>query len=435
MARFGPFETAPRLAVAVSGGADSLALCFLAADWVRNRGGTLLVLTVDHGLRSTSAAEAEWVCNTLNEHGIPCKILTWENTKPRSGIQKKARHARYTLLLEYCRKQLIHYLLLGHQANDQAETVFMRLSRGSGLDGLAAIQPIVITPSVLILRPLLDVKEERLAATLRSRHQQWLEDPTNQDSRFLRTIVRSILRECRTYGLSCSDFSACSEKAATARDALSRAVSSLLAKCCRVTSTGMAVVEPGLLASASEEIGWRALGRIVACVGGAEWPPSPSALRRQFRSLGLTTRQPPPGTLSRCRFIRRSKGLIVCRERRNLPVSQSINAGQSIYWDGRFRLRIPASFRSSVGHLQVKPLSSAMWQEIVAQQPERRRANIPAEARYSLPAIVDQEGVFAVPNLGFIRHVRHSQTFLRAWSVFQPRRTLTGSAAFLEIAR
>jgi len=434
MARLGPFEKVPHLAAAVSGGADSMALCLLAANWVRERGGTLVALTVDHGLRASSTSEARWVCKKLDEQGIPCQILAWQHGKPTSGIQQKARDARYRLLLEACREKHINYLLLGHHADDQAETVLMRLYRDTGLDGLAAMRPIVFTPFILLLRPLLHIEAERLVATLRCRQQEWLEDPSNRDSRFLRTTLRSVLPVCVNFGISRSDFNACSEKAAKAQHALVQAVSALLSRCCRLYTSGMVVITPTLFSNASVEIGWRALGRIVSCVGGAEWPASPSSLRRRFQAMSLPACQ-PLGTLGRCRFIWRSIGLVVCREKRNLPTSQTLHVGQSLYWDDRFCIRIPAEFTLSVGRLRVEPLSSPMWKEILTLRPEQARKNIPAAVRHSLPAIIDDEGVLAAPNLGFFRYERNDSKSLRTWSVFRPRRTLTGTSSFLEIAR
>ena len=158
MAALGPFEARPDLAVAVSGGADSLALCLFADRWVRARGGRLVALTVDHGLRPGSRQECATLARWLGGRGIEHDILTWKGAKPAAGIQAAAREARYSLLHEACRERGILHLLLAHHAADQAETVLLRAGAGSGFDGLAAMPAVSGLEAPRRLRPLLGEK-------------------------------------------------------------------------------------------------------------------------------------------------------------------------------------------------------------------------------------------------------------------------------------
>jgi len=182
MAALGPFERNARVAVALSGGPDSMALCVLADAWARRRGGRVVALTVDHGLRSDSATEAAVVGGWMGTLGIAHQVLAWEGTKPRSGVQAKARAARYELLTGWCRRAGILHLVLAHEMEDQAETILMRLTRGSGRHGLAGMSAVSETSGVRILRPLLGVGRERLTATLRARRRR--------GSRTRRTSIR-----------------------------------------------------------------------------------------------------------------------------------------------------------------------------------------------------------------------------------------------------
>ena len=164
MARFGPFEPKPRLAVAVSGGADSLALALLADRWARAQGGRITAVTVDHALRPEAAAEARQVGRWLKAAKIRHVTLRWTppaplkklagGTRP-ANLQSAARDARYQLLTGWCRDHAVLHLLLAHHRDDQAETLLLRLARGSGLDGLAAMAPLVERASLRLLRPLL----------------------------------------------------------------------------------------------------------------------------------------------------------------------------------------------------------------------------------------------------------------------------------------
>jgi tRNA(Ile)-lysidine synthase len=190
MASFGPFETRPVLAVGVSGGRDSLSLAILAREWVVARAGRVLGLIVDHALRPESAAEAAATSQLLARHGIASEILLWSGSKPGSGLQAAARAARYRLLFDACRRHAIVHLLVAHHADDQAETVAMRMARGSGPDGLAGMAGLVERRDGRLLRPLLPVPRARLTATLLERAIPWIDDPSNADPRFERARLR-----------------------------------------------------------------------------------------------------------------------------------------------------------------------------------------------------------------------------------------------------
>ncbi|MBT5413921.1 MAG: tRNA lysidine(34) synthetase TilS, partial [Rhodospirillaceae bacterium] len=193
LAPFAPFELHPGLAVGVSGGPDSVALTLLADAWSRARGGRILALIVDHGLRSASPAEAALVAGRLAARGIEARILPWRGVRPASGVQAAARAARHALLEAACREAGIPHLLLAHQREDQAETVFLRRKAGSGPDGLAAMAAVVERRHCRLLRPLLAVPRSRLIATLKAAGESWIEDPSNTDTEFARVRARNDL--------------------------------------------------------------------------------------------------------------------------------------------------------------------------------------------------------------------------------------------------
>lgn len=190
MAPFAPFEARPDLAVAVSGGRDSLSLAVLANDWVAGQGGRVLALIVDHGLRAASAGEALTTVGVLERCGIESLVLRWTGAKPQAALQEAARDARYRLLREACRMRGLLHLLVAHHADDQGETIAMRAARASGPDGLAGMAALVEWPEVRLLRPLLAVPRGRLSATLTSRGIAWIDDPSNSDPRFERARLR-----------------------------------------------------------------------------------------------------------------------------------------------------------------------------------------------------------------------------------------------------
>ena len=202
MQAFGPFEQRPRLAVAVSGGADSMALCLLAASWAQGLGGSVTALTVDHGLRAAAAAEAAQVGDWLAARGVAHKILCWQGAKPAADLQAAARLARYELLNDWCAQEAVLHLLLAHHQEDQAETLLLRLGRGSGVDGLSAMAPISVTKAGRLLRPLLGISRARLMAGLKAEGQSWIEDPSNEDVRFSRVRWRQLMPKLQAEGLN-----------------------------------------------------------------------------------------------------------------------------------------------------------------------------------------------------------------------------------------
>jgi tRNA(Ile)-lysidine synthase len=174
------------IAVAVSGGADSLALCLLLNEWAEIRNIQLTALTVDHQLRPDSTPEAQRVHQWLTHRGIHHETLRWNHSIITSNVQELAREARYALLIEYCKQHNIEHLWLGHHANDQWETFFMRLSHASGVKGLSGMSPHSHRDGITIYRPFLTIDPQILKEYLIHQQQPWINDPSNQ----LRTYER-----------------------------------------------------------------------------------------------------------------------------------------------------------------------------------------------------------------------------------------------------
>ncbi len=191
------------IAVAVSGGGDSLALSVLLGDWCRERGIRLHALTVDHGLRPESAQEARYVAKTLKPLGVLHKTLVWDGAKPKTRIQEAARDARYRLMAEYCQSKKISYLFVAHHGQDQIETVLFRWAKGTWVDGLAGMKPVQeMEGGMFLVRPLLSVSHEALLETLRGRKIEWIEDPSNHNERYARVRIRNIIDVLEKEGLT-----------------------------------------------------------------------------------------------------------------------------------------------------------------------------------------------------------------------------------------
>jgi tRNA(Ile)-lysidine synthase len=206
---FSNLENVPALLLAVSGGPDSIALMVLAARWRKSlksplRKPELIVATVDHGLRAESKREAADVAKLAGTLGLTHRTLRWSGTKPKTGLPQAARLARYALLAGAARKAGAAHILTAHTLDDQAETVLIRMSRGSGLTGLAAMARESSVPgsgTIKLVRPLLDVPKARLIATLRAEKITFADDPSNRDPRFTRARLRGLMPQLAKEGL------------------------------------------------------------------------------------------------------------------------------------------------------------------------------------------------------------------------------------------
>lgn len=186
-------ESGVRLCVAVSGGADSMALACLVQDYVRSHGGEVHAVHVDHRLRAESAQEANLTKTRLEALGIACDIVCWHHEGIATAIQEKARNARYALLTQWCRAHQCTHVLTAHHADDQAETIAFRLWRGAGVEGLAGIKPVRSVDGIQVIRPLLHLSKTQLIGFLQERGIAWVEDASNQNSAFDRIKIRRML--------------------------------------------------------------------------------------------------------------------------------------------------------------------------------------------------------------------------------------------------
>jgi len=369
MAPLGPFEKGPRLAVAVSGGADSMALVLLADRWARARGGEAISLTVDHRLRAASSSEALQVVRWLAERGIACRRLIWRRPagRPTSALQAKAREARYRLLLDWCRRHSILHLALAHHAGDQAETVVMRLARG-GLDGLAGMPAVASRDGVRLIRPLLALAPHRLQSTLLAAGQPWIEDPSNRDEAYERIRWRKRIAP----GLAPA-IAAATAEIGQERRRREQAVADLLADA-RVHASGFVTLSLEALTTATPDIAIKALGRMLVTVGGDPYPPRREALHRLLAGLSSGGKG---RTLGGCWVLARKSHLMVCREPGAASERLSARAGERRRWDGRFDLEIPYAGR-------VARLGDVGWARL---SPEERRRLGPREVALSLPCL------------------------------------------------
>lgn len=332
------------VALACSGGSDSHALLLIASDWARARGRTLLVLTVDHGLRTQSGGEADAVAQRARALGHEARILRWEGDKPSSGLQAAAREARHRLLADAARTAGACDLLLAHTLDDQAETVWMRLASGGGRRGCSGMAPIAPSPvwpdgrEVRILRPLLDIRREALREGLRARGESWIDDPSNLADRFMRVRVRRRLAALRQAGF---DDARLVRMAGDIRAILAverRAAARLAGRAVRFFDWGGVRLEPAVFAAAASVVRRAVIESACLAVSGQARLPSAAAVDRIEAGLLAQRRCTGGGVLLApwrgAMWMVRDPGAVTGRvDRPDMPVLQG-ELDEAV-WDGR----------------------------------------------------------------------------------------------------
>jgi tRNA(Ile)-lysidine synthase len=385
----GSFERRPFVAVALSGGPDSLALTILADRWVREGGGRLAALTVDHGLRPESAEEVQTVAGWMAARGIEHHVLAWSDPKPATGIQEAARAARYGLLAEWCRAQGCLHLLTAHHREDQAETYLIRKRAGSGIDGLAGMSAVRGMAGIRLVRPLLAVPKARLAALLDAERQPFLSDPSNRNPIFERARLRRDTAVKDTERLTAELRDHGGQRIARERD-----LDRLLASAVSLHPAGFAAIYPSAIGHVEAELAERLLGRVALCIGGAAYP-----LRRERVALlraGLLECPEHARTLGGCRFVPWRGRLLVIRELSRAASPIRLVPGTELLWDRRFGVTVPpdAASKLMLGYLGQSGMRPVL---------DRDDGALPRLMHPVLPAVWDESGLIAVPNLGYRR--------------------------------
>lgn len=272
---FSGLEQFSTLLLAVSGGPDSTALMLLAARWRKTLKikPKLIAVTVDHGLRAESKREAAAVARLARKLGIAHRTLHWRGAKPKTGLQEAARVARYRLLADAARKAKASHLLTAHTRDDQAETVLIRMSRGSGLAGLAAMARVSPVPGdaagqIRLIRPLLDIAKARLIATLRAAKIPFADDPSNRDPRFTRARLRGLMGGLAGEGLNSRRLALLAQRLRRADQAIDAVVDRAAAELATLSPAGDAIaIDAVAYSGLPAEIALRLLGRAVNRMG------------------------------------------------------------------------------------------------------------------------------------------------------------------------
>ena len=349
-------DAAHPLALALSGGGDSMALLGLAGAWARTRGRRLLALTVDHRLNSASAAWTVFAGDAARAAGADWRALAWDGPKPETGVTAAARRARHALIAEAARAAGARVVLFAHTADDAAEADWMR-ERGSTLGRVRAWSPSPAWPEgrgLILFRPLLEERRAALRDWLAAQQVGWIEDPANADPRFGRSRARQAL----------------------AGGGQPAEIPPLAAEPSRLHGLGHGMVE------GDRALSPRALAAALVCVGGGDRPPRLERLEALVRRL--RGGEDFVATLAGARLEAAGRRVRMMREageqaRRDVR-PMALPLGRAMIWDGRVR------FLAREDGLRVRPARGLL----ASLSPDDRAviATLPAGARGAAPVLI-----------------------------------------------
>jgi tRNA(Ile)-lysidine synthase len=425
MEPLGPFEPKPEIAVGFSGGVDSTALLHLAARWTRRRGGKIFALTVDHGLRAESSAEAKLVQRRVRALGVTGSILRWEDKKPVSGIQNAARQARYELMTRWCRRMGVLHLLLGHHQEDQAETLLHRLGRQTGADGLAGMARLRETNHVRLLRPCLGIPKTRLRAITKSYNLDWVEDPSNQNLDYARVRLRKLLPSLEVERISSAALAGTASRLASVRKTLEHRTVQALAAATELSSFGYARIRFEALTNVEPEIAHRVLDRLLGAIGGHFYPIRHQLLVNLLKDI-QQTKLAASRTLAGCIILSHNGDILVVREAGRCE-EQKIIVGSWEDWDGRYRVRITGAQIPKQQIFFIRPLGNNLGRNNSGRNAKIALISLNPAVRRALPSIWDHSGLVCVPHLGYGRTKSNPASVVGAQVEFLPKRPVTNA--------
>ena len=310
-------EKTKRIAVAISGGSDSVALAYLSKCYSLNSNKQFFYFIVDHKIRKESTKEAETTKKKLKTFGINCKILTWNSNKKISNLQSIARENRYNLIFKECLKKKINLVLTAHHKNDNYENFFIRLIRGSGLKGLSSFNSLKTKinkdKNVYIFRPLLDISKYDLEYVVNKTYDFFIKDPSNENEKFLRIKIRKLINKLDQEGLNLSKFELTLKNLYASNQTIEFYVKKNINKNSKFLKCKKIIINENFF-NQPEEIVFRSFSEIIHKIGNR------NKLTRGRKILNLIheinfSKNYKKKTLSGCIFEKTNKSIIISRER------------------------------------------------------------------------------------------------------------------------
>ncbi|MCA7010541.1 tRNA lysidine(34) synthetase TilS [Wolbachia endosymbiont of Tribolium confusum] len=384
-----------QVAIAVSGGVDSVVLLHLMINWAKkNKPSLPIALTVNHGLRLESQKEADFAVSYAKELGAKESfILNWEKKNIKGNIQLQARKARYNLLTKWCKNNNVKYLFVAHHKNDQAETFLLRLERGSGVDGLSSMDYKYFLDGIYVFRPLLNFSRSEIEKYAKLHQLRWIEDRSNYDLKYRRTLYRNLLKASDNQDVLTERICLTALHMKRAAKALMHYTRLALNDCVNIHGLGYIEIKLDELYKLPEEIALRLLLYSIMAIVNKHYKPRYRSLIAIFNKISQKDSD-INCTLSGCKIRKYGEGILIIRESSKIQeVTVNLPMYEPITWDNRFSCTILGDQECSV---TIAPLKKT--QKI----PEfLKNYGYCFEVYYSLPTVLKNGKVIAYPDVNY----------------------------------
>ncbi len=380
------------IGLAVSGGGDSIAMLTLAAEWAKGNKKEIKVVTVNHNLRTEAKEEAIFTRNFVKKLGYSHTILKWKRLSDKGNLQAEASFARKKLISNWAKLNNIKTVLFAHTLDDQVETILMRFARGSGVDGLVGMKKNLSLNGLCWFRPLLNISRNDLRNFLKIKKIKWVEDPTNQDRKYLRVKARDVISQLQKFGIKTDLVINTSIRMENARTVLNDVAKEAFNKYVALKKWGDVEVNKEIFNSFREDTFLRILAGIIKGISGSVYRPrykdllhfTESILNKNFKARTLC------GVLVRA--INEKK--IVFRREPSFPFFVSDLQSKKLIWDGRWQVSVSRGLRKFE---QIGPLSKNGYQQIK----NHVKKNKSIEGYLSTPTLFKKDIVISAPMLNY----------------------------------
>ena len=372
-----------KVAIAVSGGVDSMCLINLTKAWADDNNIEIVAIIIDHGLRKESQIESEVTRSFLEKKGIEVHVGQLDSKKIKAGnIQQNARDLRYEYMGNYCKEKRINNLLVGHHKNDQAETVMLRILRGSGVDGLSAMDTVSNKNGVCILRPMLSFSRADIEKYMKSQNWQWVEDPSNHDEdKFERVRIRKLLAEYAGKDDLVSRLCLLSNNMRRTKTFIKKVEQETISNICKFSLLGDVSFNKHDFIQLDEEIALRVLRELLIKISGNSYVPRLNSLQQLYSKMIAGNFNNT--TLSGCEVILKGNSFCLLRELVSVQDKAEINVNRVVIWDNRVEVQVKQK------NLYIGALGQGGYDQL-----KQMLKTLPhSKWLYPTPAVFDQNGI------------------------------------------
>lgn len=393
-----------KILLAISGGLDSVALLFLLQKYCNDKKITLIAATIDHKMRDASAKEAAFVADICQNNQIKHHLLINNNFIPDRNIEANLREIRYNLLLDLCYEEQIEYLFLAHHKQDVAENFLIRLFRGSGIDGLSAMEEISKLKNIHLIRPLLDFSKEELQKYLKEKNIKHIEDPTNKDKKFLRNKIRNFLNNLDDKDLINDRIIKASKSILENRKIINKIVKEKADQIYQLYDLGYFLLNKQKFKDLELELALRYLNIIVNYFNGKFYKSRLRKIENLYHWMTSNKKHLAKNFDGAMIEDYDDNYFIIYREKSKIQ-DMIINKDGQYDWDNRFKITIKNK-KQSYQELTIGTLHSTEFNQLLKNNINFKRfnkiKNPIKKIFYTIPVIRSGNDILAIPNLDFI---------------------------------